>query len=251
MVSYKSQREIDLMRQAADILKEVLCKLGKLIKPGINTIEIDKEAEKLIKLSGATPAFLGYHGFPSSVCASINDEVVHGIPNERILKDGDIVSIDAGVIYKGFFSDAARTWPVGRVTEDIEKLIKTTRQSLYEGLKTIKKGSRLGDLSNRIQTYAESFGYSVVRDFVGHGIGRELHEDPQVPNFGQAGTGMKIEPGLVIAIEPMVNMGSSAVKIMNDGWTVVTQDGKLSAHHEETIVVTEDGYEVLTRFEEN
>jgi len=249
MVSLKSEREIVLMREGAKILKEVFLKLRDFVKPGIRTQDIDIKAEKLIRSLGAEPAFLGYYGFPATICTSVNEQVVHGIPSDRVIKNGDMLSLDIGVKHKGYYSDAARTWPVGQISKECTKLIEVTRQSLYEGIKGIDRGSRLGDLSHRIQQYVESHGYSVVRDFVGHGIGRALHEDPQVPNYGERGRGIVIEEGLVIAIEPMVNLGSPEVRILQDGWTVVTQDGSLSAHHEETVAICKNGPEVLTQFE--
>lgn len=237
------------MREAAEILKEIFVRVRDLAKPGIRTIDIDVKVEKLIRSLKAEPAFLGYYGFPCCVCTSVNEQVVHGIPSDRVLKDGDLLSLDMGVKYKGYFSDAARTWPVGKITKESEKLIRVTRESLYEGVKAIKLQGHIGDISNRIQKHIESNGYSVVRDYVGHGIGTALHEDPQVPNYGQPGKGMEVEAGLVIAIEPMVNIGKPDVKVLEDGWTVVTKDGSLSAHHEETIVITKNGAEVITKFE--
>lgn len=237
------------MREAAEILKEVFVKLRDSVKPGVRTRDIDAKAEKLIRSLGAEPAFLGYYGFPASVCTSLNEQVVHGIPSDRVIKDGDILSLDIGVKYKGYYSDAARSWPVGKISKDCERLIEVTKQSLFEGVKAIRTKVRLGDISNRIQKYVENNGFSVVRDFVGHGIGTALHEEPQVPNFGEAGRGPLIHEGLVIAIEPMVNMGGPEVKILEDGWTVVTRDGSLSAHHEETVAILKSGPEVLTRFE--
>ncbi|MBI4970356.1 MAG: type I methionyl aminopeptidase [Candidatus Omnitrophica bacterium] len=251
MVALKSDREIKIMREAADILKDVFIRLKDFVKPGIRTIDIDSKAEKIIRSLKVEPAFLGYYGFPACVCTSVNEQVVHGIPSDRVLKDGDIISLDIGVKHKGYFSDAARTWPVGKISHESEQLIEVTKQSLFEGLTAATQGSRIGDLSNKIQKYVESFGYGVVRDFVGHGIGVALHEDPQVPNFGQPGRGILLEQGLVIAIEPMVNMGRPEVKILDDGWTVVTKDGSLSAHHEETVVISKDGPEVLTNFEKD
>ncbi len=252
MVSLKSEREIAIMRESAEILKEVFVTLKDFIKAGITTKDIDLRAEKIIRSRSAEPAFLGYYGFPATVCTSVNEQVVHGIPSyNKVLKEGDILSLDMGVRYKGYYSDAARTWPIGRIPTETQNLIEVTRQSLFEGVKAFTAKSRIGDLSNSIQKYIESSGYSVVRDFVGHGIGRALHEDPQVPNYGEKGKGMLIEEGLVIAIEPMVNVGTHKVRILEDGWTVVTVDGSLSAHHEETIALTKNGPEVLTRFEKN
>ena len=249
MVLLKSEREIGLMRDSAKILKEVFLGLKDQLKPGIRTKDIDLKAERLIRSLGAESAFLGYRGFPASVCISVNDEVVHGIPRDRIIKDGDIVSLDMGVKYKGYCSDAARTWPVGKVSDGLKRLIQVTRDALYQGIGAVKLGGKIGDVSHSVQQYVEKHGYGVVRDFVGHGIGRNLHEDPQVPNYGSPGRGIKIEEGLVIAIEPMVNMGKPGVRILEDGWTVVTEDGSVSAHFEETVAMTKNGLEVLTRFE--
>ncbi len=246
MISIKSKREIDIMREAAEKLRNVFFELKELVRPGVKALEIDQKAEKVIRAQGARPAFKGYRGYPGTVCISINEEVVHGIPSNRKIREGDIVSLDMGLVWKDFYSDSARTWPVGQVNESILKLIEVTKNSLYAGMDQMKTGNRIGDISAAVQKCVESNGFSVVRDFVGHGIGRALHEDPQVPNFGAAGKGPKLEPGMVLAIEPMVNAGGWEVDVMQDGWTVVTRDRKLSAHYEDTIVITENEPENLT-----
>ena len=247
-VTIKTPREIELMREAGRILAEVHNELGKIIKPGISTLEIDKVGEKLIRSFGCEPSFLNYNGYPASICVSVNEEVVHGIPSaKRILKEGDIVSLDAGVIYKGYHSDAARTHAVGNVSAEAAKLIEVTKQSFFEGIKFAKPGNHLHDISNAIGKYAESFGYGVVRDLVGHGIGSHLHEDPPIPNYGEPGHGPILREGMTLAIEPMVLQGNKECYILNDGWTVKTRDGKLASHHENTIVVTKEGYEILTK----
>ncbi|MBE5931189.1 MAG: type I methionyl aminopeptidase [Lachnospiraceae bacterium] len=246
-VSIKSEREIELMRESGRILSIVHTELAKMIKPGISTLDIDKRCYEVIREFGCIPSFLNYQGYPASVCVSVNDEVVHGIPNKnRILKDGDIVSLDAGVIYKGYHSDAARTVAVGEVSTEWKRLMDVTKQSFFEGIKYAKPGYRIGDISGAIQDYAESFGYSLVRELVGHGVGRELHEDPQVPNFRTKRKGIRLEPGMTLAIEPMVNMGHYDVNWLDDGWTVVTADGSPSAHYENTILITDGEPELLT-----
>ena len=246
-VTIKSAREIELMREAGRLLSEVHDELAAFIKPGISTKDIDKLGEKLIREKGCIPNFLNYHGYPASVCVSVNDEVVHGIPNKhRILQDGDIVSLDAGLIYKGYHSDAARTHAVGTISKEAQQLIDVTRQSFFEGIKYAKAGNRLHDISNAIAAYAESFGYGVVRDLVGHGIGTELHEDPQIPNFKQLRRGMKLMPGMTLAIEPLINAGTWEVCWLDDEWTVVSEDGSLSAHYENTVLITDGEPEILT-----
>ena len=246
-VTIKSAREIELMREAGRLLAEVHEELAAFIKPGISTKDIDKLGEKLIRDRGCIPNFLNYNGYPASICVSVNDEVVHGIPNKhRILQDGDIVSLDAGLIYKGYHSDAARTHAVGSISKEAQQLIDVTRQSFFEGIKYAKAGNRLHDISNAIAAYAESFGYGVVRDLVGHGIGTALHEDPQIPNFKQLRRGMKLLPGMTLAIEPMINAGTWEVCWLDDDWTVVSEDGSLSAHYENTILITDGEPEILT-----
>ncbi len=246
-VTIKSAREIELMREAGRLLAEVHEELAAFIKPGISTKDIDRLGEKLIRDRGCIPNFLNYNGYPASICVSVNDEVVHGIPNKHhILKEGDIVSLDAGLIYKGYHSDAARTHGVGKISEEAQRLIDVTRQSFFEGIKYAKAGNRLHDISNAIGAYAESFGYGVVRDLVGHGIGTALHEDPQIPNFKQLRRGIKLMPGMTLAIEPMINAGTWEVCWMDDDWTVVTEDGALSAHYENTVLITDGEPEILT-----
>ncbi|BCJ92796.1 methionine aminopeptidase [Anaerocolumna cellulosilytica] len=246
-VTIKSEREIGLMREAGIILATVHEELEKFIRPGISTFDIDKKANELIKSFGCIPSFLNYNGYPASVCVSVNDQVVHGIPSKkRILEDGDIVSLDAGVIYNGYHSDAARTWAVGEITEEAKKLIEVTKQSFFEGIKHAKAGNHLNDISAAIQEYVESFGFSVVRDLVGHGIGTSLHEEPQIPNFRQKRRGIRLEPGMTFAIEPMVNAGRYDVYWEDDDWTVVTEDRSLSAHYENTIVITDGEPEILS-----
>ena len=246
-VTIKSKKEIELMREAGKMLEEVHNKLADFVKPGISTLEIDQFGEKAIRDLGCVPNFLNYNGYPASICVSVNDEVVHGIPRkDRILQDGDIVSLDAGLIHEGYHSDAARTHAVGNISEEAKRLIEVTKQSFFEGIKLAVSGNHLFDISEAIQKYVESNGYSVVRDLVGHGIGTHLHEDPQIPNFKQRRKGMKLRPGMTLAIEPMVNEGSYDVVWLDDDWTVVTEDGSLAAHYENTIVITEDGCEILT-----
>lgn len=246
-ITIKTPREIELMREAGRILAEVHNELGKIIEPGITTLEIDQVGEKLIRSYGCEPSFLNYNGYPASICVSVNEEVVHGIPSKkRILKEGDIVSLDAGVIYKGYHSDAARTHGVGNISADAAKLIEVTKQCFFEGIKYAKPGNHLHDISNAIMDHAQSFGYGVVRDLVGHGIGSHLHEDPQIPNFRQKNRGPKLVPGMTLAIEPMINAGTYKVSWLDDDWTVVTNDGKLSAHYENTVLITEEGCEILS-----
>ena len=246
-VSIKSEREIGLMRESCKILAEVHAKLGEAIRPGISTWEIDALGEKLIRSYGCVPNFLHYNGYPASICVSVNNEVVHGIPSkDRILEEGDIVSLDAGLIYKGYHSDAARTYPVGKISEEAAQLIEVTRHSFFEGIKYAKEGCHLYDISNAIDAYCKKFGYGVVRDLVGHGIGTSLHEDPQIPNFRQWKRGIRLKAGMTLAIEPMINMGSYGVEWLDDDWTVVTADGSLSAHYENTVLITQGEPEILT-----
>lgn len=246
-VSIKSDREIELMREAGRILANVHEELGKIIKPGISTYEIDKYGRELIEGYGCIPSFLNYQGFPASICVSVNDEVVHGIPNKRrILKDGDIVSLDAGVIYKGYHSDAARTHAVGKISEEAKQLIEVTKASFFEGIKHAKAGCRLHEISNAIADYCEGYGYGVVRDLVGHGVGSALHEEPSVPNFRQETRGIRLSAGMTLAVEPMINIGQYDVKWLDDGWTVKTKDGSLSAHYENTILITDGEPEILS-----
>ena len=247
MITIKSAKQVEKMRASAKVTKGALELLEKHIKPGVTTAQLDKIAYDFIISQGAKPNFLNYNGFPGTICASINDEVVHGIPSKRaILKEGDIISIDMGAILDGWHSDAARTFGVGKISDEVQNLIDVTRQSFFEGIKYVKHGAKLGDVSSAIEQYVESHGYSVVRDLVGHGIGRNLHEDPSVPNFGKAGHGVKLAAGMTIAIEPMVNAGDYHVAVLDDDWTVVTDDGSLSAHYENTVLITKDGCEILT-----
>ena len=246
-VTIKSAREIELMREAGRILAKVHEELGKAIQPGMSTLDIDRLGEKLIRGFGCVPSFKNYNGYPASICVSVNNEVVHGIPNKHhIIQEGDIVSLDAGVIYKGYHSDAARTHVVGQISPEAQKLIDVTRQSFFEGIKFAKAGNHLNDLSSAIQAYAESFGYGVVRDLVGHGIGSHLHEDPEVPNFSRNRKGIKLVPGMTLAVEPMINIGTPNVEWLDDDWTVVTKDGSLSAHYENTILITDGEPEILS-----
>ena len=250
-VTIKSPREIELMRKAGEILAKTHEELHAALRPGMSTLDIDRLGEKIIRSHGCIPSFKNYNGYPASICVSVNDEVVHGIPNRhRILKEGDIVSLDAGVIYKGYHSDAARTWAVGQVSPEAQKLMDVTKQCFFEGIRFAKAGCHLGEISAAIQSYAESFGYGVVRDLVGHGIGTHLHEDPEVRNYGKPNTGEVLKEGMVLAIEPMVNEGTHRVYELDDDWTCVTADGKLSAHYENTVAITKDGPVILTALPE-
>ena len=246
-VTIKSAKEIELMREAGRLLEITHNELAKAIKPGISTLEIDQLGEQIIRSFGCTPNFLNYNGYPASICVSVNDEVVHGIPSKsRILQEGDIVSLDAGLIYKGLHSDAARTHGVGEISKEAKQLIEVTKQSFFEGIKFARAGHHLHEISAAVQAYAESFGYGVVRDLVGHGIGTSLHEDPQIPNFAQKRRGIRLQPGMTLAIEPMINAGRYDVEWLDDDWTVVTEDGSWSAHYENTVLITEDEPEILT-----
>lgn len=247
MIILKSQRELNYLRDAGRIVAETLEEVKKAAKPDVTTLDLDRIAEDYIRSKGAKPAFKGYHGFPGSICASVNEEVVHGIPGLKRLKDGDNVSIDIGAFINGYCGDAAITVAIGEVDAEVEKLIEVTEQSLYKGIEQAIVGNRLGDISHSIQSYAEGHGFGVVRDFVGHGIGRNMHEDPQVPNYGLPGRGPRLKAGMTLAIEPMINAGTHEVKTLSDNWTVVTADGKRSAHFEHTIAITPDGPEILTK----
>ena len=250
-VTIKSLREIELMREAGKLLGKAHDELGKAIRPGMSTKEVDRIGEEIIRSYGCIPSFLNYNGFPASICVSVNEEVVHGIPSKhRILQDGDIVSLDAGLIYKGYHSDAARTVAVGEISDDAKKLIEVTKQCFFEGIKFAKEGNHLNDISTAIGDYARSFGYGVVEELVGHGIGTELHEDPQIPNFPMKRKGIKLQAGMTLAIEPMINIGTCKVEWLDDGWTVVSKDRSLSAHYENTILITKDGCEILSLTEE-
>ena len=246
MINIKSDIEIQYMRSAGKVVAQTLSLIEEVIKPGITTAEIDKLAEEFIIKQGAKPSFKGYCGFPASICTSVNDEVVHGIPTNRILLEGDIISIDCGAILNGYHGDAARTFPVGKVSTVAEMLIETTKNSFFKGVEKAIVGNRLSDISAAVQCYAEEHGYSVVRDFVGHGIGKSMHEDPEVPNYGAPGKGPRLVHGMVLAIEPMINIGKHYVKVNANRWTVVTRDGSLSAHYENTVAILENGPEILT-----
>ncbi len=246
MILIKSDSEIELMYESGQITAKALELAEKAIKPGMTTGELDSLIDEYIKSRGAKASFKNYNGFPASACISVNEVVVHGIPGGRVLKEGDIVSVDVGSYYKGFHSDAARTFPVGEVSSEAKKLIEVTRQSFFEGIKYAVPGMRIGDIGSHIQSYAESFGYGVVREMVGHGIGRALHEAPDVPNFGREGRGIRLSEGMCIAVEPMINQGTCKIKTLDDGWTTVTADGKLSAHYENTLAITKDGPKILT-----
>jgi len=250
MITYKSDEEIKLIRESGRITAAVLADVRAAVQPGLTTAELDRVAEASIRKHGAIPAFKGYKGFPCSVCVSVNEEVVHGIPGKRKLKPGDIVGLDMGVIWKDFYSDSAMTITIGEVPTETQRLLDVTRDALYKGIDKAVAGGHLSDISHAVQTHVESHGYSVVRELVGHGIGRALHEDPQVPNYGPPGFGIPLKPGLVLAIEPMVNMGNHQVLIKDDNWTIVSRDGSLSAHFEHTIAVTKNGPTILTLPEE-
>jgi methionyl aminopeptidase len=246
MVHYKSREEIELIKESADILGRAHGEIAKLIKPGINTNKLDKLAEEFIKDNGGVPSFKNYNGFPYTLCVSPNEQVVHGFPSDKDLEDGDVLSIDCGVFYKGFHSDSAYTYAVGNVTGDVKQLLKVTKESLYKGIEKAVVGNRTGDIGFAIQDFVEGYGYTVVRELVGHGVGESLHESPEVPNYGKRGRGAKLKEGMVIAIEPMINLGKRAIVQENDGWTIRTKDRAPSAHFEHTVAVTKDGVEVLT-----
>ncbi|MFA8438898.1 type I methionyl aminopeptidase [Pueribacillus sp. YX66] len=247
MIILKTEREIDIMREAGKIVALTHEELQKHIHPGMTTEELDRIAEKFIKSQGAIPSFKGYNGFTGSICTSVNEELVHGIPGKRMLHEGDIISIDIGAYYNGYHGDSAWTYPVGDIDVHSERLLEVTEQSLYRGLDEAKPGERLSNISHAIQTYVEAEGFSIVREYVGHGIGQNLHEDPQLPHYGPPGKGPRLKPGMVFCVEPMVNAGKRYVKTLADNWTVVTTDGKRCAHFEHTIAITETGYEILTK----
>ncbi len=246
MIILKSQREIDIMREAGRMVAQTREEVKKHIKPGITTKALDEIAETFIRQLGGIPSFKGYNGFPGSVCLSVNEEVVHGIPSDRVLKDGDIVSLDIGVMYKGYHADSAWTYPVGNISKADEQLLEVTLQSLFEGLKMAKPGNRVSDISAAIEAYVKPYGYGIVEEFTGHGIGKNLHEDPYVPNFGKPGYGALLKPGMTICVEPMINIGTKRVRILSDNWTTITIDRKNSAHFEHMIAITETGCEILT-----
>ena len=247
MISIKSQREIDLMKEAGAIVARVHKRLSKEIKPGITTLQINKICEEVIKENGATPSFKGLYDFPCAVCTSVNEVLVHGIPNKKPLKEGDIISVDVGACFKGYHGDSAWSYAVGKISKKANDLLKVTEEALYEGLKQVKPGNRVGDISNAIQTYIESRGYFTPKEYTGHGVGKSVHEDPYVPNVGRKGEGPVLKKGMCLAIEPMVFTGTAKCKTLDDDWGVVAIDNSLAAHYEHTIVVTDEGYEILTK----
>ncbi len=249
-MTIKTPAEIESMRKAGRIVEEVLQAMQKLVRPGISTEELDQAAAELIRSRNATASFLNYRGYPKSICASVNEQVVHGIPGGRTLQDGDIVSIDVGAYFGGWHGDAARTFFVGKVAPEVQKLVRVTRECFFEGFHMARAGNRLGDISAAIQAHAEAHGYGVVRELVGHGIGRQMHEAPDVPNYGKPGRGIRLEPGMTLAVEPMINLGTARVQVLSDGWTVVTQDKRPSAHYENTIAITDGAPELLTLTQE-
>lgn len=246
MINYKTEEEVEIIKEGAQILGRAHAEVAKRIEPGVKTIDLDRVAEEFIRDNGGVPSFKNYNGFPASLCISLNENVVHGFPGEYALKDGDIISVDCGVFYKNFHSDSAFTYPVGEVAEDIIKLLHVTKESLYKGIEKAVYGNRIGDIAYAIQEYVEQFGFGIVRELVGHGVGHDLHEDPEVPNYGKRGKGIKLNHGLVIAIEPMVNLGSKSIVQEADGWTIRTTDRKPSAHYEHMVAIFKDRTEVLT-----
>ena len=250
MVYLKSAREIELMKKAGHAVATAFQEIGKVIRPGMSTLDIDEIVDKTFRANGCTSAEKGYYGYPANACVSVNEELVHGIPSsKRILKEGDIVSVDLVAEYQGYMADACRTFAVGKLSERAERLIKTTKQAFYEGFKQVVVGNTIGDISHAIQAFVEANGYNVTRDYTGHSIGRHMHEDPSIPNYGKAGTGMHIEPGMTLCIEPMVLEGKKDIRVLPDGWTAVSKDKKLTAHYENTVVVTSDKVEIITMFE--
>ena len=246
MIVLRSLEEIEKMRESNAIVAEILARLTEMVAPGVTTLDLDRKSEELCRQRKAKPAFKGYRGYPYSLCASVNEQIVHGFPNKRPLQEGDIVSLDFGVLHKGYYGDAAVTLPVGEVSDTAARLLKVTEESLYQAIEKADAANRLSDISNAVQKHVEAAGFSVVRQFVGHGIGKELHADPQVPNFGPPGRGVRLKPSMVLAIEPMVNVGGYEVEILDDGWTAVTRDRSLSAHFEHTIAVTDNGPDILS-----
>ena len=246
MITIKNERELDLMRQACKITAAARALAGEMVRPGVSTKAIDRAVHEFIVSQGAKPSFLHYNGYPASVCVSVNDVVIHGIPGGYILKEGDIVSVDVGAFYEGFNGDCAATYACGTISTEAQRLIDVTRQSFFEGIAQARKGNRVQDISHAVQTYVESNGFAVVRSFVGHGVGRKMHEEPEVPNFGDPGRGPRLLPGMTIAVEPMVCAGTYDVRVLKDGWTTVTADGKLSAHYENTVLITDGEPEILT-----
>ena len=246
MIVCKSPAEIEKMRAASQLVAQILDELAAMVEPGVSTADLDRAAEQKVRAAGAEPAFKGYRGYPATLCASANEQVIHGIPNRTPLKAGDIISLDMGVKLAGFFGDSAVTVPVGAVSEDVSRLLQVTQEALEQGIAQVRVGGRISDIGHAIQRHVEAHGFSVVREFVGHGIGASLHEEPQIPNYGEPGRGQRLAEGMALAIEPMVNMGKPAVKVLSDGWTAVTKDGSLSAHFEHTVAVTRNGPDVLT-----
>ena len=249
MIAIKNDRELGFMRQACKITAAARALAGEMVRPGVTTKQIDTAVHDFIVAQGARPSFLGYHGYPASACISVNNTVIHGIPGDYVLKEGDIVSVDVGAYYKGFHGDCAATFPCGKISEEAQRLIDVTRESFFEGIKYAKRGHRVSDISHAVQKHVESNGFSVVRSFVGHGVGAQLHEEPEVPNYGAPGRGPRLLPGMTLAIEPMVNVGTHEVRILKDKWTTVTADGKLSAHYENTVLITDGEPEILTVIE--
>ena len=250
MIHYRSEEEIDLIRESSLLVAKTHAEISGLITPGVTTLQLDRIAEEFIRDNGGIPAFKGYNGFPNTICASLNEQVVHGIPNNQLLNDGDIISIDCGVLMNGYYGDSAYTYEIGNVSEEVKNLLIRTKESLYKGIEQAVSGNRIGDIGFVIQKHVENFGYGVVREMVGHGVGKNLHEDPQVPNYGRRGTGVKLKDRMVIAIEPMINMGTREINQLSDGWTIVTADKKYSAHYEHTVVVRRGKAEVLSSFKE-
>jgi methionyl aminopeptidase len=249
VITCRSHAEIDKLRRVNQIVAEILAELRTLARPGATTGQLDRTAEQRVRAAGAVPAFKGYHGYPATICASVNEQVVHGIPSDRMLAEGDILSIDMGAKLDGFFGDCAVTVPIGRVSAKADELLRVTDEALGRGIEAVKPGARVSDIGAAVQRHVEAHGFSVVREFVGHGIGTALHEEPQIANYGPGGRGPRLAEGMVLAIEPMVNLGKAAVKVLSDGWTAVTRDGSLSAHFEHTVVVTREGCEILTLLE--
>ena len=247
MIVCRSSEELDRMREAGRLVGEVLTELSAMVAPGLTTADLDEAAERRIRAAGAIPAFKGYHGYPATICASVNEEVIHGIPSgRRVLNEGDVISIDVGASLEGYYGDSAITLPVGQVSEQAAQLLRVTEEALYKAIERVKVGGRVSDIGHAVQHHVEAYGFSVVREFVGHGIGQRMHEEPQVPNYGEPGRGPRLAEGMVLAIEPMVNAGKPAVKVLADGWTAVTRDGSLSAHFEHTVAVTANGPRILT-----
>jgi len=249
MLVYKTEEEIEIVRRNNQLVSKTLAEVAKLIKPGVTTLELDKRAEEFIRDNGAVPGFLGYGGYPNTLCTSVNDQIVHGIPSDYALKEGDIVSVDCGTYMEGYYGDTAYTFPVGEISDEIKTLLKVTKESLFKGIENAVEGKRIGDIGYAVQLHAEKAGYSVVREMVGHGLGKNMHEAPEVPNYGRRGRGITIKKGLVLCIEPMINMGTKYIRQDNDGWTIRTIDGKPSAHYELAVAVNKGQAEILSTFE--